>query len=275
MPTGKYQTVTLTMTPATKIHQQLLALIAITLAAALALTLPASAQSAPDDAFSDAQKEAIGEIIRDYLITNPQLMLEVMDALDTYEAEAEAEQQRVAINANREALERDGYSFVAGNPDGAITVVEFFDYRCPYCKQTADNMAELIERHDDVRLVLKEFPILGPNSTIAARAAIASIPQGRYLDFHFALLKAEGTLDRDKVMEIAEAQGLDTDKLASAMESARVDAIIEDNRNLAREVGVRGTPAIVIGDELVPGAAPLDVIEARIQAVRDAAAEAG
>jgi len=239
------------------------------------LASPASAQDAGDDVFSDVQKEAIGEVVRDYLITNPQLMLEVMEALDAYESQAEAEQQRLAINANREALERDGYSFVAGNPDGAITVVEFFDYRCPYCKQTADDMATLIERHDDVRLVLKEFPILGPNSTIASRAAIASIPQGGYLDFHFALLKAEGPLDRDKVMEIAEAQGLDTNKLESAMDSARVDAIIDDNRTLAREVGVRGTPAIVIGDELVPGAAPLDVIEARIQEVRDASAEAG
>ncbi|MGD1935610.1 MAG: DsbA family protein [Candidatus Phaeomarinobacter sp.] len=259
------------MTGARRICRQVLALCAL----GLAFALPASAQSTPEDVFSDVQKEAIGEVIRDYLIANPQLMLEVMEALDAYEAQAENEQQRVAINANREALERDGYSFVAGNPDGAITVVEFFDYRCPYCKQTADDMAELIERHDDVRLVLKEFPILGPNSTIASRAAIASIPQGGYLEFHFALLKAEGTLDREKVLAIAEDQGLDTEKLANAMESSRVDAIIEDNRNLAREVGVRGTPAIVIGDELVPGAAPLDVIEARIQAVRDAAAEAG
>lgn len=235
----------------------------------------ASAQEAAEDVFSDVQKEAIGDVIRDYLIANPQLMLEVMEALDAYESQAEAVQQRVAIEANRDALERDGYSFVAGNPDGAITVVEFFDYRCPYCKQTGDDMAELIKRHDDVRLVLKEFPILGPNSTIASRAAIAAIPQGNYLDFHFALLGAEGTLDRDKVMEVAEAQGLDVDKLSSAMESERVDRIIDDNRTLAREIGVRGTPAIVIGDELVPGAAPLDVIEARIQAIRDAAAEAG
>ena len=136
-------------------------------------------------------------------------------------------------------------------------------------------MIEIIKRNDDVRLVLKEFPILGSNSTIASRAAIAAIPQGNYLDFHFALLGVEGTLDRDKVMEVAAAQGLDVDKLSSAMESERVDRIIDDNRALAREIGVRGTPAIVIGDELVPGAAPLDVIEARIQAIRDAAAEAG
>jgi len=248
---------------------------AVLIAGSAALPVPASAQDAGGDVFTDVQKEAIGEVIRDYLITNPQLMLEVMDALDAYESQAEAEQQRLAINANREALERDGYSFVAGNPDGAITVVEFFDYRCPYCKQTAEDMAALIERHNDVRLVLKEFPILGPNSTIASRAAIASIPQGGYLEFHFALMNAEGTLDRDKVMEIAEAQGLDTGKLEAAMDSARVDAIIDDNRALAREVGVRGTPAIVIGDELVPGAAPLDVIEARIQEVREASAEAG
>ena len=186
-------------------------------------------------------------------------------------AQVLAKQQAAAIAANREGLEQDGFSFVAGNPDGAITVVEFFDYRCPYCKQVAEDMTKLIERHDDVRLVLKEFPILGPNSTIASEAAIAAIPQGKYLDFHFALLESKGTLDRAKVMEIAEAEGLDTDKLARDMESARVDRIIDTNHDLAREIGVRGTPAFVIGDSLIPGAASIEEIEARIQAVRDAA----
>lgn len=231
----------------------------------------ASAQESSTAQFSDAQRSEIGTIIREYLIENPQLMLEVMEALDNYEQGVEQEQQKLAISENREALERDGYSFVAGNPDGAITIVEFFDYRCPYCKQTADDMEQLVERHDDVRLVLKEFPILGPNSTVASQAAIAAIPQGNYLKFHFALLRSEGTLDRDKVMEIADASGLDTDKLASAMESARVETIIDDNRNLARAVGVRGTPAFIIGDELIPGAAPIEDIEARIEALRNAA----
>ncbi|MEQ8745182.1 DsbA family protein [Pyruvatibacter sp.] len=248
------------------------------LALLVAAPIGASAQqSAPqegvqlgEDVFSDVQKEAIGEVIRDYLIANPQLMLEVMDALDAYESIAEREQQRVIINANRDALERDGVSYVAGNPEGSITVIEFFDYRCPYCKQTADDMQKLIETTDDVRLVLKELPILGPDSTVASQAAIAAVPQGKYLPFHFALLRSEGKLDREKVMEIAEDVGLDVDRLARDMESARVEAIIDNNRALAREVGVRGTPAFIIGDELVPGAAPLEALEARIEAVRDA-----
>ncbi len=248
------------------------------LALLVAAPIGASAQqSAPqegvqsgEDVFSDVQKEAIGEVIRDYLIANPQLMLEVMDALDAYESVAEREQQRVIINANRDALERDGVSYVAGNPEGSITVIEFFDYRCPYCKQTADDMEKLIETTDDVRLVLKELPILGPDSTVASQAAIAAVPQGKYLQFHFALLRSEGKLDREKVMEIAEDVGLDVDRLARDMESARVEAIIDNNRALAREVGVRGTPAFIIGDELVPGAAPLEALEARIEAVRDA-----
>jgi len=239
------------------------------------LAAPSFAQEEGADVFSDVEKEAIGQVIRDYLIANPQLMLDVMDALDAYESQAEEERQRVVIQDNRDALERDGHSYVAGNPDGAITIVEFFDYRCPYCKQTGEDMLALIERHDDVRLVLKEFPILGPNSTIASRAAIAAIPQGKYLDYHFALLRAEGSLDRDKIMEVAESVGLDTEQLARNMESARVDAIIDENTSLAREIGVRGTPAIVIGGQLVPGAAPLSDLEARIQAVRAAAAEAG
>jgi protein-disulfide isomerase len=247
---------------------------ALAAAALLAQPLGASAQDAGKDVFSNAEKQAIGEIVREYLITNPQLMLEVMDALDTYESEIEEKQQAASIAANRDALEQDGFSFIAGNPDGAITVVEFFDYRCPYCKQVADDMTQLIEGHDDVRLVLKEFPILGPNSTVASQAAIAAIPQGKYLDFHFALLESKGTLDRDKVMEIAEETGLDTDKLARDMETARVETIIDTNHTLARDIGVRGTPAFIIGDRLIPGAASIEEIEARIQAVRDSA-EAG
>lgn len=244
---------------------------ALGLAALLPLAPMTALAQEGSKTFSEAEKAAIGEVVREYLLENPQLMLEVMDALEAYESEAEAKQQAAAIAANREGLEQDGFSFVAGNPDGAITVVEFFDYRCPYCKQVAEDMTKLIERHDDVRLVLKEFPILGPNSTIASEAAIAAIPQGKYLDFHFALLESKGTLDRAKVMEIAEAEGLDTDKLARDMESARVDRIIDTNHDLAREIGVRGTPAFVIGDSLIPGAASIEEIEARIQAVRDAA----
>ncbi len=248
---------------------------ALALGALLAATASGVAQDSKAGPFSNAEKEAIGEIIRDYLIANPKLMLDVMDALDAHESKAEQEQQRVAIAANLEALERDGYSFVAGNPDGAVTIVEFFDYRCPYCKQTADDMEKLIEEHDDVRLVLKEFPILGPNSTIASQAAIAAIPQGKYLAFHFALLRSEGILDRDAVMEIAEDVGLDTDKLARDMESEKVDRIIDTNRNLALDVGVKGTPAFVIGDTLLPGAAPIEEIESHLQAVRDAVKDAG
>ncbi len=237
--------------------------------AAFVLRAPAIAQDASP--FSEAEKEAIGEIIRDYLVANPEVMIEVMDALDAQEAERDRVETAAAIAKHREALENDGYSYVAGNPDGEITVVEFFDYRCPYCKQSAEDVKEIIRKHDDVRLVLKEFPVLGPESRVASRAAIAAIPQDRYLAFHFAMLENEGTLDEERIMEIAEDVGLDTERLARDMESARIEEIIKTNREIAFDIGVRGTPAYVIGDTLVPGAAPLEEIEARIDEARDAA----
>ena len=242
---------------------------------AIAASPTAVSAQGSEGTFTPAQEEAIGQIVRDYLVTNPQVMIEVMDALDAMEAEADSVRQQAAITANRDALERDGYSYVAGNPDAEITVVEFFDYRCPYCKQVAEDVRALIARRNDVRIVLKEFPILGPNSTAASEAAIAAIPQGRYMDFHFALLQNEGTLDRNRVMEIAETVGLDTARLARDMASERVQTIIEANLNLAREIGVRGTPAFVIGDALIPGAVPIEEIEARIEQARAALSEAG
>jgi len=241
-------------------------------ALALVLLIPGVSQTAAQDApgavFSDTEEKAIGEIVRSYLLANPQLMLEVLEELEAYEDGIEKERQAEAIAANYEALFRDSHSFVAGNPDGAITVIEFFDYRCPYCQQTADDIQTLIDTHEDVRLVLKEFPILGPDSTIASQAAIAAIPQGKYLEFHFAMLRSEGNLDLDEVMDIAADVGLNVRQLARDMDTARVSTIIETNRNLAFEVGVRGTPAFIIGDELLPGAASLEALEARLDAVR-------
>lgn len=242
--------------------------------AAVLLALPASAQDTPR-AFSPEEEAAIGAIVRDYLIANPQVLVEALDALDAMEAEEEAARQAAAITANRDALERDGVSFVAGNPDAAVTLVEFFDYRCPACKSAAEGVRELVAERDDVRIVFKEFPILGPDSTLASRAAIAAIPLGGYQAFHFALMENEGTLDRDRIMEIAAETGLDTERLERGMDSARVTEIIENNYDLAREIGVRGTPAFVIGTTLVPGAAPLAELEQLIEEERARLAEAG
>lgn len=234
-----------------------------------------AAQGAPAAVFNAQERAAIGAIVRDYLIANPEVLMEVLDALDARESAADEARIAAAIEANRAALERDGHSYVAGNPDADITVVEFFDYRCPACKMASDDVRRMIETRDDVRVVFKEFPILGPDSTLASRAAIAAIPMGGYLEFHFAMLANEGPLDRARILEIAREVGLDSARLERAMDSAKVAEIIDANYALAREIGVTGTPAFIIGNKLIPGAAPLEEIERVIAAERARRAEAG
>ena len=141
---------------------------------------------------------------------------------------------------------------VSGNADGNVTLVEFFDYQCGYCKRALGMMEALLETDADVRVVWKEFPILGPISSIAARAAMAADRQGRYLPFHLALMRAP-ELTEEKVFEIAGETGLNIERLRRDMEDPAIDAYLEETRALARELGIGGTPAFVVGNTLVPG----------------------
>jgi protein-disulfide isomerase len=158
---------------------------------------------------------------------------------------------------------------VAGNPDGAVTVVEFFDYRCPYCKAVARDMIETLEAEGDVRIVFKEFPILGPDSQTAAKAALAADRQGKYLPFHQALMDHKGTLDRDAILDIAEELGLDLELLEVDMESPEVATVIARTLALAEALDIGGTPAFIIGDELVPGAVDMKTLKDLVAKARN------
>lgn len=209
-----------------------------------------SAQSS----FNATQTEAIGTIVREYLLDNPEIMVEVFAKLEDLQAEQQQLAAENAISANQDALLNDDYSFVYGNPEGDITIVEFFDYKCPYCKRALGDIMAAADEDGNIRVVFKEFPILSDESEMASKAAMAAISQNKYMELHIALMASQGGLDEARIMRIAEDAGLDVDRLRQDMEDPGIDAAIERTQDLARTIGVEGTPAFIIGTQLVPGA---------------------
>ena len=218
----------------------------------------------------DLPVDAIRQIVRDYLLEQPELLIEVQQALQAKrDAQAAAEAQQV-IQLFRDEIFADPEAPVAGNPEGAIVLVEFFDYRCGYCRRVKPTLETLLAENDDLRFVFKEFPILGPESTLAARAALASRAQGLYEPFHWALLGADGPFDLDHILEVARSVGLDDERLARDMEDPAIDTLIDRNADLASALGVRGTPAFVIGDRMIRGALPIAQFRTAIADARQA-----
>jgi len=181
------------------------------------------------------------------------------------------EARRQALTSNAKALFDDGVSYVAGNPKGDVTLVEFFDYRCGYCKQVQQSVMTLIKEDPRLRVVLKELPVLGPDSVLASRAAIAALEQdkgGKYLGFHNALMSFRGQLTEAEVFRIAASSGLDVTKLKADMAAPKVEQVIRANLALAEKLGINGTPGFVIGQELIPGAISLESMRKLVQAAR-------
>ena len=224
------------------------------LAAVLLLALPANAQqSTPEVRFDPAEEAAIREIIRDYLLANPEVLIESVQAYQQRQQMAEEEGAREALLANRDSLDNHPSTPVLGNPEGDVVLVEFFDYRCPYCKRAAEGVRETVEDDGNIRLVMKEFPILGPESVVTARMALASVKQGLYEEFHFALMSVGNQLDEAAAFKVADKVGLDVDQLRADMEDPEIEAEIQRNHALARTLGIRGTPSFVIGDNIIRG----------------------
>ena len=238
--------------------------LAASLIAAPAVT-PALAQDAP---LTATQRTEVEQIVRDYLLANPEVVYEALTVLQQREEMAAAERQREMVVAFRDQLEESPHSPIMGNPDGDVTLVEFFDYQCGYCKRMLDRVFQVAEDDGNLRIVFKEFPILGPQSTAAARAALASREQGLYLEFHNALMGFQGQLSDDVIFGLAREVGLDVGRLQADMESEAVSAEIAANLELARALDIRGTPAFVIGDNVVPGAVGLGVLQDMIEDVR-------
>jgi protein-disulfide isomerase len=220
------------------------------------------------DSFSEAQRKEIGEIVRAYLLENPEVLLEVSRELDSRQQQAEAKKRDKALTANAAEIFNSEHDFVAGNPKGDVTMVEFFDYNCGWCKKGFPEVMSLLEKDKNLRLVLKEFPIFGGDSDYAAMAAIASRKQGKYWEFHRALLGHEGKVTAEIVDATAEKVGLDLKRLKADMKDKEVARVIDDNHKLAEKLAISGTPAFIIDNNLVPGYLPADGLMATINDVR-------
>lgn len=215
-----------------------------------------------------ADKE-FGEKVRGYLLANPYVLREVIEKLKAQEQLTASQQQSATLASLSDDLKNDPASYVAGNPDGDITIVEFFDYRCGYCKRNFPDLMKTVEDDGNIRLVLKEFPILGEDSVLASQAAIASMSQGKYMEFHTALMGVRGGLTKDRILNIASDVGLDIQKLEKEMQAAAVQEVIQKNYSVAQQLGVNGTPAFVIEDTFYPGAASSEQMEKLIVAARE------
>ena len=220
----------------------------------------APAKVATTESFSASQKQEIEQIIKKYLVTNPEIFLEVQTALEEKMEKDQAEKLKVAIADNASQIYRDPEAAVAGNPDGDITVVEFFDYNCGYCKRGLHDVVKLVETDPKVRVVFKELPILSKGSEEASLVALAARHQGKYWEMHKAMLSAKGHMDQAAALKIAEKLGLDMDKLKADMNSEPVKAEVKKSEELARKMGVNGTPHFLVGDRAIPGA-PDDLYE--------------
>jgi protein-disulfide isomerase len=222
-------------------------------AMAVALALAGGAEAESEGSDAGLPVEQVEKIVREYLMREPEIIYQALEELQRRQAEATAERQRAAVAANRAQLVDRPDDPIAGNPDGNVTLVEFFDYQCQYCRRVVPALQALLNEDQNLKVVFKEFPILGEASVTAARAALAARAQERYLPFHLALMSARD-LSLDGIMAVAERVGLDTERLATDMQSPEIEAQLQANLELARELGIEGTPAFVVGDELIPGA---------------------
>ena len=231
---------------------------ALALGWAAAILVPPAAHAG--EALSDAQKAEIEALIERYLAEHPEAILESVQTFREREEAQARERTQANLVALSDRIKFDPAAPVAGNPDGNVTVVEFFDYKCGYCKRSLEMVMALIRDDPDVRVVFREFPILTPESARAAKAALASVRQGKYLEFHYALMSSRGSLDDQQIMDIAAEVGLDVDQLARDMEAPEIAAHIDANHALGRELDISGTPTFIVEDQLFPGAIDAEVM---------------
>lgn len=203
-----------------------------------------------------------------FIMDNPELIIESVNQYQQRKSVEQAEQLSKNIPAKSKELYENANDPVLGNPQGSITVVEFFDYSCGFCKRALPTIQKVIDSNPDVRVVLKEYPILGPNSMTAAVASLAvnRIASDKYLAFHQKLMEG-GTKNKSKLLEIASELGINKDALTQEMANPEIERVINETRQLAQELGIRGTPAFIIGTELIPGAVDYNTLQDKIKAL--------
>lgn len=233
------------------------------------VTLAVHAEDAAPKTFSDAQRTAIEDIVKDYLVNkHPEVALQALQASQRKDQMMAETKSKEAISSSKDKIYNDPTSPVAGNPKGDVTVIEFYDYQCGYCKMASPAVEKLLKEDKNVKVVYKEFPILGPASLTASKAALASVRQGKFPKFHDALMDKEERLTDDVIYKIAKDVGLNVDKLKKDMDDEAIMKIIQDNLALGRDIGVRGTPMFIVNDQIYPGALQPDQLKKAVEDAR-------
>lgn len=233
------------------------------------------AQAQEDQPLNAKQQEAVKKLVHDYIMENPSIITEAIEALREKEQLA-AEDSAKKVLADRKAdIFENPDSPVLGNPQGDVKIVEFFDYRCPYCKSMADSLLDTVKTDGKVTLIMKELPVLGPDSVVAARAALAARSQKKYEEFHRALMHIKGQFSEQAIMKAAADAGLSVDKLKKDMDDDQIDKALKDNIQLARALNIGGTPGFIIGDTIIPGAISAQSLKQLIDQARKPADKNG
>jgi protein-disulfide isomerase len=241
-------------------------------AAALCLAVVAAAPAGAQS-FSDAQRGEIERIVKEYLIAHPEVLQEAISEFEKRQSAAELEKQVAGVKQNKEVLFNSAHQVTLGNPKGDVTMVEFFDYNCGYCKKALGDMLTLLKNDANLKVVLKEYPVLGPGSLEAAQVAVAARMQDKtggkkYLDFHQRLLGGHGPADKARALAAAKEAGFDMARLEKDMASEEVRETLKENMKVADAIGLNGTPSYIIGSDVVIGAQGYDVLKEKVDAAR-------
>jgi protein-disulfide isomerase len=243
-------------------------LLALLFAGTLSFPVILPPRAMAEETTPPAQVEAVERIIHEYLLSHPDELIEVLRSALEKEKQQSGARAHDALVARRSELFEDPTAPVGGNPKGDVTIVEFFDYRCPYCKQVEPSIEALLREDERLRIVYKEWPILGKDSVYASHVALAAQTQGKYDAFHTAMMAIQGQIDEEVVLKVANSVGLDVAKIKADMNKPEIEDVLTRNKNLAEALGIHGTPAWVIGDEMIAGALDIATMKAKIAAVR-------
>ena len=247
--------------------QQLFIVLAVTCAFALPCSIPALTQTT-ETGKALVANEALQQAIHDYILAHPEVLIQSLRIAKEREENRVGEQNKALVMSLKNDLVDDPNAPVRGNPSGDVTLVEFFDYRCPYCRQVEPFLQALIKNDQGLRVVVKELPILGPASVYAARVALTAHKQGKYEQFHDAVMSKRSNSDEATLLKLAEEAGLALDRVKTDMNSPEVDAEIKRTTEIAKALGLSGTPAFIAGTEFIPGATDLETLQALLDEAR-------
>jgi protein-disulfide isomerase len=241
-------------------------------AAALAAFVGTSVTRAQTPAFDAQQRQAIEQIVRDYMLKHPEVIQEAIAELERRQQDEQKTAQRQVLQTEGDAILNAAHSYVGGNPSGDVTLVEFFDYNCGYCKRALADVREMTRTDPKLRLVLKDFPVLGPESVEASRVALAARKQlqgERMFEFHTRLMETRGRVNGERALAVAKDMGLDVARLKKDMESADIKTALQQNLDIADKLGLSGTPAFIAGEEIIPGAVGIEPLRRLVASLRE------